>query len=183
VDLVVQLPEDFSFSPYEILRAVALVSTEHAKQLQKVMADSRNWVGLLGRFGYERALSDYIALHPDRLEDGLQAQPNTKLQEKALRVREKVLGDRSRLDVLLRDRKQKPVIVECKQESPTVENVIQLRRYLRGLKKEIHQRPRGILVHGGARRIERKVWRKGGERPYPVEFMRYELDVDFAPSC
>jgi RecB family endonuclease NucS len=146
------------------------------------MADPANWVGLLGHFGYEKALSDYIALHPDRLEDGLRAQPNKRLRQKVLRVREKMFGDRLRLDVLLRDREDKPVIVECKQESPTIDNVVQLRKYVKRLEREIGEQPRGILVHGGAKRIDRKVWRKARERPR-VDVVQYKLDVDFAPSC
>lgn len=182
VDLVVQLPEDLTFNSYESLHAVASVTPKKVKKFEKVMANPANWVGLLGHFGYERALSDYIALHPDRLEDGLRAQPNKKLQQRVLKVREKMFGDRSRLDVLLRDRENKPVIVECKQESPTIANVVQLRQYVKRLKKEIGEQPRAILVHGGAKRIDRKVWHKAQERPH-VDVVQYKLDVDFAPSC
>jgi len=177
-NLVVQLPAGAA----PLGRGTINQLGKSIRWFQGVMADPANWVGLLTRFGYERALSDYIALHPEKLEDGLQAQPNKRLQEKVLRVREKVLGDRSRLDVLLRDRKDKPVIVECKQDSPTIADVAQLRRYLRGLKKEIDEQARGILVHGGARRIDRKVWHQSRKRPR-VEVIQYKLDVDFAPSC
>jgi hypothetical protein len=181
VDLVVKLPEDFTLNPYESRHVVACVTSRTTKEFQEVMADPANWVGLLGRFGYERALSDYIALHPDRLEDGLQAQPNKKLREKVLRVRENMFGDRSRLDVLLRDREDNPVIVECKQESPSIGDVNQLRRYVRRLKKDIGEQARGILVHGGARRIDRKVLREA--RKHHVDVVQYKLDVEFAPSC
>ena len=181
MDLLVQLPEDFTLNRYESRHAVATITSRSTKKFQEVMANPANWVGLAGRFGYESALSDYIALHPDRLESGLQAQPNKKLREKVLRVREKMFGDRSRLDVLLRDRQDNPVIVECKQESPSIEDVNQLRRYVKRLKKEIDEQARGILVHGGARRIDRKVLHEA--RKHRVDVVQYKLDVQFAPSC
>jgi hypothetical protein len=177
-DVVAQLPEGAGSLGRGTINRVG----KPIVWFQQVMAGPANWVGLLGRFGYERALSDYIALYPHRLEGGLRAQPNKNLREKVLRVREKMFGDRSRLDVLLRDRQDHPVIVECKQDSPTVADVAQLRRYMMRLKKEIGEEARGILVHGGARRIDRKVRRETLKRPR-VEVMQYKLDVDFAPSC
>jgi hypothetical protein len=59
------------------------------------MNDLANWVSLLGSFRYEKALSDYIANYSNRLEDGLLPHPNSK-------IRERVVKDRTRLDVLLR---------------------------------------------------------------------------------
>ena len=139
-------------------------------------------MGLVGHFGYERALSDYIALYPHRLEDGLRPHPSKKIRQSVIRVREKRFANRSRLDVLLLDKDDKPVIVECKQESPTVENIAQLRRYIGSLKKELNMDARGILVHGGARKVHSKVWRASKESPR-VTIFQYKLDVDFAPSC
>ena len=111
-DMVVQLPEDFYLNPGEWRQPLARIHDKSAiEKFRKIMADPTNWVGLLGHFGYEQALSDYIALHPHRLEGGLLPHPNK-------RIREKVFKDRSRADVLLLDKESKPVIVECKQESP-----------------------------------------------------------------
>lgn len=69
-DQVVQLPGDFALNPGEWRPALARIHRRSAiEQFKKIMADPKNWVGLLGRFGYEQALSDYIALHPHRLEE------------------------------------------------------------------------------------------------------------------
>jgi RecB family endonuclease NucS len=110
------------------------------------MNDPSNWVGLLTHFDYERALSGYVAAYPHRLEDGLLPHPNE-------RVRERIFGDSSRLDVLLTDRSDVPVIVECKQGNPTVDHLKQIRNYMRRLRDETGIAPRGILVHGGARKL------------------------------
>jgi len=169
-DLVVQLPEGFALGRGTLNR----IHSTSFKDLQKVAADQANWVGLVGRFGYEKALSDYIALYPHRLEDGLEPYPNEK-------VRERVFKDSSRLDVLLRDKKGKPVIVECKQESPTVENVRQLLRYIRRAKEVTKEPARGILVHGGALKVDRRAWLEA--RSHGIRIFQYKLDVDFAPSC
>jgi RecB family endonuclease NucS len=172
LDLVVQLPEEFARGGrYPTL---SRVHSRTIEDLQKVMADPENWVGLVGRFGYERALSDYIALYPHRLEDGLVPHPDTK-------IRERVFTDRSRLDVLLLDRREVPVIVECKQESPTVGSIHQLRGYIRRLRQEIGVRAQGILVHGGARKLDADVQREALKSPR-VEIIQYRLDVDFSPS-
>jgi RecB family endonuclease NucS len=87
------------------------------------MNDPANWVRLRGSFSYEKALSDYIANYPSRLEDGLLPHPNSK-------IRERVFRDRTRLDVLLIDKANMPVIVECKQNAPTIPDVSQLRHYM-----------------------------------------------------
>src|SRR5260370_24699228 len=139
------------------------------------MDDPANWVGLQGHFGYEEALSDYIALYPHRLEDGLLPHPS-------LKIREKVFRDRSRLDVLLIDKDGSAVIVECKQQSPTVKDVAQLRHYLGRFHRETGEKARGILVHGGARKLHRMV-RSEAQKSPRVEIMQYKLDVDFATSC
>ena len=173
-DLVVQLPEGIALGRGTLNRVHSTTTT--AKKLRKIMADQANWVGLVGCFGYERALSDYIALYPHRLEDGLVPYPNDV-------VREKVFEDSSRLDVLLLDKYDKPVIVECKRESPIVEDVSQLRHYLRRLKKETGKPGRGKLVHGGAKKVDQKVWREARRFLPHIEIFQYKLDVDFAPSC
>jgi len=171
-DLVVRLPEEFASGGRH--PTLSRVHSKTVEEFQNVMADPANWVGLIGHFGYERALSDYIALYPHRLEDGLVPYPDKK-------IRERVFEDRSRLDVLLADKNGVPVIVECKQESPTVEAIRQLRHYIKCLKKETRDRARGILVHGGARKLHMAVRRESLKSPR-VEIIQYRLDVDFSPS-
>lgn len=143
--------------------------------LQKVIADPVNWVKMTGDFGYERALSDYIARFPHRLKDGLEPYPNKE-------IREYVFDDDSRADVLLRDADGKPVIVECKRESPDEESIRQLRRYIKRLKDKTGEQASGILVHGGARAVDKKVWHEAKKSPH-VEIFQYKLDVDFVSSC
>ena len=174
-DLVVALPEGARFASHELLPTVARIRSQPLKQLKAAMSDPTNWVGLLSHFAYEKALSDYIAAYPHHLEDGLVPYPNAK-------VREKVFPDRKRLDVLLLDRKGRPVIVECKQGAPTPENLRQLRGYMKSLRKETHREDvRGILVHGGARKLPREVVRAAALAPR-VEIVQYRLQVDFAGS-
>lgn len=179
LDQVVQLPEDFGIGWRGTLNRIWDKSVE---EFQEVMANPANWVGLAGRFGYESALSDYIALYPHRLEGGFRPHPSKKVRQKVLRVREKVFADGSRLDVLLLDREDKPVVVECKQDSPTVDDIGQLRHYIRQLKKDLRMDARGILVHGGARKLHSKVL-DASEKDPRVAVFRYKLDVDFEPSC
>lgn len=173
-DLIVQIPPESVFTSGELRPTVARIRSRTIDQVRRVMNDPQNWVGLLGHFGYERALSDYIANYPHRLEDGLLPHPNA-------RIRELVFQDRSRLDVLLIDRSGTPVIVECKQYAPTVDNIKQLRHYIERLKQETNQDARGILVHGGARKLSRDVMTEARKTPL-VEIVCYNLDVDFAPS-
>jgi RecB family endonuclease NucS len=137
------------------------------------MGDDFNWRPLLSKFAYERSLSDYIATYPHRVEDGLQPYPSEK-------VREKVFKDRSRSDVLLIDRNEIPVVVECKQDTPTVENVRQLRGYMKNLRDVTGKKPRGILVHGGARKLRNEVRREVNHKPR-IEVVQYALSVGFAP--
>lgn len=172
-DLVVALPEVARLSNSELLPTVAKIRSISVGDLRRAMNDRANWVGLLSRFHYEKALSDYIAAYPHHLEDGLVPYPDAK-------VREKVFPDRKRLDVLLLDRKRRPVVVECKQGAPTPENIRQLYGYMRRLQKETRRRDiRGILVHGGARKLRSEVTRAakfhGG-----VEVVQYQLRVDFS---
>ena len=138
------------------------------------MNDPTNWVSLLGNFRYEKTLSDYIANYPNRLEDGLLPHPNSK-------IRERVFRDKTRLDVLLIDRENRPVIVECKQHAPSSQDVKQLRRYMELLKKETGDMPRGILVHGGAAKLHEQVVLEAKHEP-AVEIANYGLEVTFRPS-
>jgi hypothetical protein len=174
-DSVIALPEGARFNAAELLPTVARIRSLPLRRLRSIMNDSANWVGLLSHFKYERALSDYIAAYPHHLEDGLVPYPNAK-------VREKVFTDRTRLDVLLLDRKDRPVIVECKQGAATPDSIRQLRGYMKLLQKETRREDiRGILVHGGARKLRSEVVRAASAPPR-VEIVQYRLQVDFAGS-
>lgn len=170
-DMVIFLPESARLSSGELRPTISQIRSQTSKRLITSMNDPSNWVGLLTHFDYERALSGYIAAYPHRLEDGLLPHPNE-------RVRERVFGDASRLDVLLTDRNGTPVIVECKQGSPTIEHLKQIRNYMKLLHRETKIRPRGILVHGGSRKLNPEVARAAGKGRV-VEIVRYSLDVDF----
>ena len=172
-DLMVQLPPGRTFTSGELRPTVSRIHSLTLDEIRTLMNDSQNWVGLLGRFGYEKALSDYVASYHQRLEDGPLPHPNK-------RVRELAFGDRSRLDVLLIDRAGNPVIVECKQHAPSVDNVRQLRHYMDRLKQEAGQNARGILVHGGAQKLPRDVIQEARRTPV-VEVVSYRLRVDFQP--
>ena len=145
-DLVVQLPKGRTLNGGERQGTIRKVRSMTMDELQESMNDPSNWVRLRGRFRYEHALSDYIANFPNHLEDGLVPHPNSK-------IRERVFGDKSRLDVLLLDKANNAVIVECKQHAPTDEDFSQLRHYMKLFKKETKEMPRGILVHGGAQKV------------------------------
>jgi len=171
-DQVVLLPEGHRLTPGELRPTIGEIRSVSLNHLRRVMNDRSNWIGLLSHFPYERALSDFIAAYPHRLEDGLVLHPSE-------RIRERVFGDGSRSDVLLLDRDERPVIVECKQHSPSIADLRQLRHYLKLLKHETQEEPRGILVHGGSTRLHCDVARAAGKQP-PVDIVRYHLDVDFA---
>jgi RecB family endonuclease NucS len=150
------------------------------KRIKRAIADESNWVSLLGQVGHEVLLSDYIATLPHHLEDGLQPYPSAK-------VREKVFKEHSRhfkSDVLLIDRAGRPVVVECKRGAPGVDGVRQLGHYLALTKKETSKKPRGILVHGGATKLTQSVRLEVRRlrRRFPVEVLRYALNVAFTPS-
>lgn len=173
-DLVVQLPEGATFPLGELRSAVSRIKSRSLDELRSTMNEPSNWVSLLGRFGYERSLSDYIAAYPHRLEDGLLRHPNAK-------IRERVFPDRSRLDVLLIDREGTSIIVECKQDAPTISALAQVRHYVDALAEETGQTARGILVHGGAATIRPEI-RAEADREPRIELVRYRLEVDFATT-
>ena len=172
-DLVVQLPKGDRFA---VMGTVARISSSSmtVDKLRTLMNDQENWVNLLGKFGYEKAISDYIGNYPNRLEDGLLPHPN-------LKIRERVFKDRRRSDVLLIDRTKKSVVVECKQHSPSVNDINQLRHYMKLLQKEAEEVPRGILVHGGAPKIPCEVINEAKKGP-PVEIISYSIEVNFRKS-
>ena len=171
-DLVVKMPPEHTFSRGELRPTVSRIYSRSVNEVRKIMNDSKNWVSLLGKFHYESALSDYIASYPHHLEDGLLPHPNK-------RIRELVFKDKSRLDVLLMDPHEKPVIVECKQYSPSANDIKQLRHYVRQLEKETRQKARGILVHGGAGKLPSNVIREAKKKPR-IEVVCYRLEVEFA---
>lgn len=173
-DTIVLLPEDCHFSNGELRPTLSQIRSISVDRLKAAMNDPVNWLSLDSRFNYESALSGYIASHPHKLEDGLTVHPSEK-------VRERVFKDKSRSDVLLLDRNETPVIVECKQNQPTVDNVIQLRHYLKRLQIETDQKPRGILVHGGARKVRSEVANCAKRQP-EIELVQYKLEVDFSIS-
>lgn len=171
--LVVSLPEGSRLTVSELHTTIAEIKSLTLKQLRDAMNDPENWVGLLAHFKHERALADYIAVHPHHLEDGLAPHPDFK-------VREKVFSDRKRSDVLLLDRDKRPVIVECKQGAPSVKDLRQLRQYMKSLQKEAGRKDvRGILVHGGSRNLRHEVV-EAAELAPPVEIVQHRLQVDFA---
>jgi hypothetical protein len=171
-DTVVLLPKETRLPPNVALGTIRELDTKIFHRIAKAMRDESNWVGLQGRFDYERSLSDWIATYPHRLEDNLMPFPNAK-------VREKVFPDGSRSDVLLIDG-ETPVVIECKQGAPTLENIKQLRGYLRHVRKETGKKGRGILVHGGGASLTDEVRREvRGDRLLTV--VRYSLRVHFAP--
>ena len=173
-DLVIQLPEGSTFTSGELRPTVSRIYSKTVDDLRALMNDKENWVSLLGKFGYEKALSDYIANYPNHLEDGLLPHPNSK-------IRERVFKDRSRLDVLLEDRDHSPVVVECKQHAPSVNDIEQLRHYMKLLKQETGKAARGILVHGCAQKIPAKLIAEAKKNP-SVEIVSYSLEVNFKSS-
>lgn len=174
LDLVIQLPAGKTFSSGELRPTVARIQSTTLQQVKDEMNDPSNWVSLLGNFRYEKALSDFIANYPNRLEDGLLPHPNSK-------IRERVFRDNTRLDVLLIDRQGMPVIVECKQNAPSLQDIKQLRHYMELLKKETGAESRGILVHGGAPKLSGPVDDAAHQVP-KVEVVSYALDVVFRRS-
>jgi Endonuclease NucS len=172
-EMVVKLPEGKRLSSGSARQTVAKIDRATFESVQGAMDDDINWRNLLSKFRYERSLSDYIATYPHRVEDGLQPYPSEK-------VREKVFPDGSRSDVLLIDRNEVPVVVECKQGTPTVENVQQLRGYMKHLRDATGKIPRGILIHGGARKLREDVRREVNQETN-IEVVQYALVVGFAP--
>ena len=173
-DLIVQLPQGKTFNIGELRPTVSRIYSMTVEELREQMNDQKNWVSLVSKFAYERALSDYIANYPNHLEDGLLPHPNSKIRERAFE-------DRSRLDVLLVDKRNKPVVVECKQYAPSIHDIAQLRHYMKLLQEETGETVRGILVHGGAQKIASDLIKEVTKEPV-VEIVSYSLDVNFRSS-
>lgn len=173
-DLIIQLPDNFTFTSDELRPTISKIKSRTISDLRSIMNDPANWVGLLSKFKYEKTLSDYIAAYPHHIEDGLMPHPNSK-------IRERVFNDKTRLDVLLIDRDNVPVIVECKQHSPSIDAISQIRHYIKCLSDETGQNARGILIHGGTRKLHPEIKEEAQKEPV-VEIVRYKLEVDFTPS-
>jgi len=171
-DLVVELPPQARFTSGEVRPTISKIHSISLSDLRNVMSDPRNWVELWAHFDYERSLSGYIAAYPHRLEDGLLQHPSEK-------VRERVFGDASRLDVILIDRNGVSVIVECKQGTPTIDNIHQLRHYMAKLQQETGSTARGVLVHGGARKLAPEIAIEAAKMP-GLELVRYNVDIEFS---
>jgi len=169
--LVIQMPSEHTLTSGELRPTVSRIRSHTIGGMRSIMCDPKNWVGLLGKFGYEKPLSDYIATYPQHLEDGLLPHPNA-------RIREMVFTDRKRMDVLLIDREGTPVIVECKQHSPYAGDIKQLRHYMKRFHEKTKQSARGILVHGGARIVSPEVTQEAQNIP-AVKIVSYRLQVDF----
>lgn len=172
-EMIVKLPPSRRLRAGVLRGTIRRLTPSEFKAIELAMNDEANWVRLRAQFGRESSISDYIGTYPQELEDGLQPYPSAK-------VRERVFDDRSRSDVLLIDRNERPVVVECKQDAPALCHVRQIRKYMKNLRRETGKKPRGILVHGGARKLHRDVRRVINQKPQ-IEVVQYTLKVDFAP--
>lgn len=174
-DSVVVLPEPARLTGAALRLTIARMASPTETELRAALSDPVNWVSLNAGFRYERSLSDYIATYPHRLEDGLVPHPDAV-------IRERVFKDKTRLDVLLMDRHNRPVIVECKQDAPTIADVAQLSRYLDLLGRETGRKNvRGLLVHGGSRRVHASTV-AATAADGRIELVFHELRVDFDES-
>ena len=179
-DTVVELPEHSRLDRAILRPTVAALAKRDFRRIESAMTDESNWVNLVAQCGREVLLSDYITTVPHHIEDGMQLHPS-------LKVRERVFKDRSghhRSDVLLVDKNQTPVVVECKRDTPDAGSVRQLLRYLHLARKETGRNPRGILVHGGATKLTKDLRNELSRvrRTFPIEVLRYELSVGFTAS-
>ena len=74
------------------------------------------------------------------------------------------------------------MIVECKQEAPSIDAVAQLGHYLSLLAKETGRADvRGLLVHGGSRRVRDEV-ASAAAKDGRIALVFHELRVDFDGS-
>jgi RecB family endonuclease NucS len=139
------------------------------------MLDEANWVSLAGTFALETALSDYIAIHPQRLEAGMIAHP-------VLQARELTFSDARRADVILQDRHGRAVITECKQGAPSLDALAQVSHYRRCFAEAYPElgNPRAIVVHGGSSRVTPEVASQADR--LSIELVYFELQVNFFGS-
>jgi Domain of unknown function DUF83 len=171
-DEVVFLPEGCRLTNGELRPTIAVIRSKSLPKLREVMNDPANHESLFAGFDYEKALSGYIATYPHHLEDGLTVHPD-------LKIRERVYKDRTRSDLILLDRLDRTVVVECKQSPPNANAIQQLRGYLAHLQKEKGIVARGILLHGGSRKLHDDVIVAADKSPL-IEVVQHKLGVEFS---
>jgi Endonuclease NucS len=176
---LVELPPAARPNPRIWRPTLSKVPDSTFRAMELAINEEANWVSLIPGFASERALSEYISASPHLLEDGLVPYPSES-------ARELVFSDQTRLDVLLLDRDGNILIVECKQGAPSLQHVEQLRGYMRNAEKlrtglKIGKNIRGILVHGGARKLSSQV-RKESKRTPQIELVQFSVSVGFTPS-
>ncbi len=169
---VVRLPEQARWSYGHQTGTIRELPMNFLKGITDAMKDENNWVSLTGTFSLEVALSDYISVHPGRLEAGMIAHPS-------IQARELTFKDRTRADVILQDRVGRLVLAECKQDAPSLSALQQIARYRKHLVNSFPEygRPRALLVHGGARRVLPEIEDKAAEMD--IELVYFELQVNF----
>jgi hypothetical protein len=169
---VVLLPEAARWNPGHATGTIRELPTNLLRGVLDAMKDEANWMSIAGTFSMEVALSDYISVHPGRLEAGMIAHPS-------IQARELTFSDKTRADVILQDRAGRLVLAECKQTAPSLSALEQIDRYRRHLTKEFPEygRPRALLVHGGAHRVLPEVNEKAAAMG--IELVYFELQVNF----
>jgi len=169
---VVLLPPAVRFNSGEVQGTVRELPGAKLEPVRDAMRDDANWVSLAGSFKLETALSDYIAIHPQRLEAGMIAHP-------FIEVREFTFSDKRRSDVILQDRSGRVVIAECKQGAPTSAALVQLDHYRTKLVEQHPELgdPRAVLVHGGASRVLPEIAEEATLKA--IELVYFELQVNF----
>lgn len=172
---VVLLPAAARFNSGELRATVRELPISKLDTVKAAMRDESNWVSLAGAFSMEAALSGYISIHPGRLEAGMIAHPS-------IEVLEFTFSDRRRADVMLQDRAGRVVIVECKQDAPTIDALKQVDQYRDQLWTERPDlgRARAVLVHGGASRVAPEIAEEAKRRE--IELVYFDLQVNFFAS-
>ena len=176
---MVRLPNEARFTGAKLRLTMCKLDAAKFRRVESAMEDDDNWESILPQFDAERSLSDFIAASPHKLEDGLVPYPASA------KAREMVFKDHTRLDVLLLDHDQNPVVVECKQGTPRVDDIRQLRGYMRNAGNCVVctvARASGASWFTAARGTCRR--RSGGEdsRKPQVELVQHSVNVAFARS-
>ncbi len=170
---VVLLPPEARFNSGEARGTIRSIPVSKLPLIRKAMRDSANWVSLSGTFDIEKALSDYISVHPQRLESGMISHP-------FLQARELTFRNRKRADVILQDGNGNVVIAECKQNGPSFDDLRQVILYRDLLCKEYPELGncvRTLLVHGGANLVLPKIAEEA--KKLTVELVYFEVQVIF----
>lgn len=167
------LPEHLRMKGGRLRSTINELKGEEFANLTEALKTPKHWVPVFAhKFRDEKALSDFIAAHPERLEPGMRILPMG-------RAREAAMVNAGFADVLLHDKDDRLVVVECKQGAARVQDVEQLRRYLRSLNGDRRAKNvRGVLVVGGAPAVTREVWAAAQENP-AIEIFAYRLEVQF----